>query len=94
MRAYARKFGEDEDKWGVTGLIHDFDYERWPSLEDHPFRGNEILTQLVGQNRRQALIHQRIWDRRRALLDLPIFATERLVVAVVLVAIQLIDRGV
>jgi predicted hydrolase (HD superfamily) len=44
MHAYARKFGEDEEKWGVTGLIHDFDYERWPSAEDHPFRGNEILT--------------------------------------------------
>ncbi len=46
MRAYARKFGEDEEKWGLTGLIHDFDYERWPSAQDHPFRGNEILTQL------------------------------------------------
>ena len=46
MRAYARKFGEDEETWGITGLIHDFDYERWPSLEDHPFRGNEILTEL------------------------------------------------
>jgi putative nucleotidyltransferase with HDIG domain len=44
MRAYARKFGEDEEKWGVVGLIHDFDYDRWPSLEDHPYRGNEILT--------------------------------------------------
>jgi predicted hydrolase (HD superfamily) len=46
MRAYARKFGEDEEKWGITGLIHDFDYERWPSAEDHPYRGNEILGQL------------------------------------------------
>jgi predicted hydrolase (HD superfamily) len=46
MRAYARKYAEDEEKWGVTGLIHDFDYERWPSLEDHPFRGNEILTNM------------------------------------------------
>jgi len=46
MRAYARKFGEDEEKWGLTGLVHDFDYERWPSAEDHPFRGNEILAQL------------------------------------------------
>jgi predicted hydrolase (HD superfamily) len=45
MRAYARKFGEDEEKWGIVGLIHDFDYERWPSLEDHPYRGNEILAQ-------------------------------------------------
>jgi putative nucleotidyltransferase with HDIG domain len=46
MRAYARKLGEDEEKWGLTGLIHDFDYERWPSAEDHPYRGNEILGQL------------------------------------------------
>ena len=43
MRAYARKLGGDEDLWGLVGLIHDFDYERWPSLEDHPYRGNEIL---------------------------------------------------
>ncbi len=43
MRAYARKFGEDADLWGVVGLIHDFDYERYPSLEEHPYRGNEIL---------------------------------------------------
>jgi putative nucleotidyltransferase with HDIG domain len=45
MRAYARKFGDDEEKWAVVGLIHDFDYDRWPSLEDHPYRGNEILTE-------------------------------------------------
>src|SRR6266404_5464236 len=45
MRAYARKFGGDEEHWGVTGLLHDFDYERWPSLEDHPYRGNEILAE-------------------------------------------------
>ena len=43
MRAYARKLGGDEDLWGVVGLIHDFDYDRWPRLEDHPYRGNEIL---------------------------------------------------
>jgi len=40
---YARKFGEDENLWGLVGLLHDFDYERWPSLEDHPYRGAEIL---------------------------------------------------
>src|ERR1700690_4255225 len=59
MRAYSRKFdGEasgvsdlelsklglsEEDLWGIDGLIHDFDYEKYPSLEDHPYRGNEIL---------------------------------------------------
>lgn len=43
MRAYARKFSADEDLWGVVGLLHDFDYEKWPSLDDHPYKGNEIL---------------------------------------------------
>ena len=43
MRAYARKYGEDEDTWGTIGLLHDFDYERYPTREDHPFRGAEIL---------------------------------------------------
>jgi putative nucleotidyltransferase with HDIG domain len=43
MRAYARKFGEDENKWGITGLLHDFDYEKYPTLAEHPFVGNKIL---------------------------------------------------
>ncbi|MBZ5647172.1 MAG: HDIG domain-containing protein [Acidobacteriia bacterium] len=43
MRAYARRFGEDENLWGNVGLLHDFDYEKWPSAQDHPFRGSEIL---------------------------------------------------
>ena len=43
VRFYARKFGEDEELWGLTGLLHDFDYERWPDEENHPFRGCEIL---------------------------------------------------
>jgi predicted hydrolase (HD superfamily) len=61
MRACATKFGgsyqgtpsgvlalegtSEEDLWGIVGLIHDFDYEKYPSLEDHPYRGNEILKQ-------------------------------------------------
>ncbi|MFL5341083.1 MAG: HD domain-containing protein [Gemmataceae bacterium] len=43
MRAYARKLGEDEEKWGLAGLLHDFDYERWPNPPDHPTKGSEIL---------------------------------------------------
>ena len=43
VRGYARLFGEDEEAWGIVGLIHDFDYERWPDASDHPFRGSEIL---------------------------------------------------
>ena len=58
MRACARKFAAgsenltlrefgltEEDLWGIVGLIHDFDYEKYPSLEDHPYKGNEILKQ-------------------------------------------------
>ena len=43
LRGYARKWGEDEEDWGVVGLLHDFDYERWPDQANHPFRGVEIL---------------------------------------------------
>src|ERR1041385_8909080 len=58
MRAYARKLGGDEDYWGIVGLIHDFDYEKYPSAEHHPFRGSEIL-------------QERGWpeDMRRAILS-------------------------
>jgi putative nucleotidyltransferase with HDIG domain len=43
MRAYARKLGEDEERWGLVGLLHDFDYERWPTPPDHPLKGAAIL---------------------------------------------------
>lgn len=43
MRAYARKLGADEETWGIVGLLHDFDYERWPNPPDHPLKGSEIL---------------------------------------------------
>ena len=43
MRHFARQHGEDEAKWGITGLLHDFDYERWPTMEGHPYEGNKIL---------------------------------------------------
>jgi predicted hydrolase (HD superfamily) len=44
VRGYARMFGEEETDWGVVALLHDFDYERYPTSDDHPFRGCEELT--------------------------------------------------
>src|SRR5438132_10970780 len=43
MRAHARKFGADEGLWGTVGLLHDFDYEKYPSAQEHPYKGNAIL---------------------------------------------------
>ena len=53
MRACSRKLSngspdvteDEENLWGIVGLIHDFDYDRWPSLEDHPYKGNAILSE-------------------------------------------------
>jgi putative nucleotidyltransferase with HDIG domain len=45
MRAYALKFGEDEETWGTVGLLHDFDYEMYPQVPEHPMKGTEVLTQ-------------------------------------------------
>ena len=46
VRGYARRLGEDEALWSVTALLHDFDYEQFPSQEEHPWKGVEILRQL------------------------------------------------
>lgn len=43
MRAYAKKFGEDEELWAIVGILHDFDYEVYPNASDHPLKGSEIL---------------------------------------------------
>ena len=43
VRGYARKFGESENDWGIAALLHDFDYERWPTLGEHPVKGSGIL---------------------------------------------------
>ena len=46
VRGYASLYGENEDDWGLVALLHDFDYERYPDAENHPFRGVEVLKAL------------------------------------------------
>ena len=46
LRAYAKKFNEDEELWEITGLLHDFDYEKFPNPPDHPLKGSAILKEL------------------------------------------------
>lgn len=46
MRSYAQKYNEDIELWGMTGLLHDFDYERYPDPPDHPLKGNAVLKEL------------------------------------------------
>jgi predicted hydrolase (HD superfamily) len=57
MRAYAKRFGEDEGVWGLVGLIHDFDYEMYPNAPDHPLKGSEILKEKgLPENLRRAIL--------------------------------------
>ncbi|MGH9541176.1 MAG: HD domain-containing protein [Terriglobales bacterium] len=81
MRAYARRFGEDEERWGITGLLHDFDYERWPDPPDHPQKGNEILARLGWPEdiRRAILSHADYMNVRRVSpMEKSLFACDEL----------------
>jgi putative nucleotidyltransferase with HDIG domain len=81
MRAYARKFSADEERWGVVGLLHDFDYERYPSLSDHPYRGSEILKDrgYSDEIRRAILSHADYTGcRRETQMEKALFACDEL----------------
>jgi putative nucleotidyltransferase with HDIG domain len=81
VRAYAKKFGEDENTWAIVGLIHDFDYEKYPSLEDHPYRGNEILAQRgwPEEVRRAIMSHAEYTGvKRESKLEKTLFACDEL----------------
>src|SRR5579862_3183935 len=94
MRAYARKFGEDEQQWGVVGLIHDFDYEKYPSLDDHPMRGSEILQQRgwPEEIRRAILSHaDHTGVARQSRLEHALFACDEL--AGFITAVALVKPG-
>jgi len=81
MRAYARKFSADEDLWGVVGLLHDFDYEKYPSLEDHPYKGNEILKERgYAEEIRQAIMSHAEYTGvpRQSRMEKALFACDEL----------------
>jgi putative nucleotidyltransferase with HDIG domain len=98
MRAYARKLApgsmEDEELWGVVGLLHDFDYEKYPSLEDHPYKGNEILKErgYPDEIRRAIMSHAEYTGvTRDAPMEKALFACDEL--AGFITAVALIKPG-
>ncbi len=81
MRAYAEKNGEDVEKWRIVGLLHDFDYEMFPSAPDHPAKGSEILREKGYPEDVIYAIrsHADYMDcPRRSLLDRTLFACDEL----------------
>lgn len=90
MRGYARRYDADEELWGITGLLHDLDYERHPSLEEHPWVGAEILRR---EGYPEELVHAVLSHadhtgvERSALLDRALYAVDELVGFIVAVAL-------
>ncbi len=91
MRAYARKFGRDENLWGITGLLHDFDYEKHPTPDEHPMFGVAILEE---KGYPEAMIHAikahapYLGVPRESLLDKALFAVDELTGFIVAVTLM------
>jgi len=76
MRCYAAKSGQDEELWGVVGLLHDFDYERWPEESDHTSRGAEVLRERgVDEEIIGAMMSHAEWNQEEYPLDSPLRKT-------------------
>jgi putative nucleotidyltransferase with HDIG domain len=81
MKAYAAKHGEDQEKFALVGLLHDFDYEMYPNAPDHPLKGSEILR---SRNYPEEIIYaiqchaEYVGNERRSLMDKAIFALDEL----------------
>src|SRR5499425_1407367 len=81
MRAYARKYGEDEEKWAITGLLHDFDYEKYPTPQEHPFVGNKILEERgYSEELRRAILSHADYSgvKRESKMEKTLFACDEL----------------
>ncbi len=89
MRAYARKFGEDEESWGVVGLLHDFDWEIHPNLDEHPAQGAPILRQrgVAEEDIRTILSHGQTGVPRQTLRDRSLYAVDELTGLITAVAL-------
>ncbi len=90
MRAYAHKFGEDEELWGVVGLVHDFDYEKYPTAEEHPYKGNEILKERgVSDEIRKAIMSHAEYTNvpRETRMEKTLFACDELAGLITAVAL-------
>ena len=82
MRTMAGKYGGDPDVWGITGLLHDFDYEKFPTAEEHPYKGVEILKELgYPQEILDAIMGHAEYTgvERKSLLAKSLFAVDELV---------------
>lgn len=81
VKAYAKKFNEDENFWSNAALLHDFDYEKYPSAEEHPFKGSEILKEKGFSNEfRNAILSHADYSGvpRKSLLEKTLFACDEL----------------
>ena len=90
MRHYADFYGEDIELWGITGLLHDFDYEMYPDEENHPYRGNEILEKEgYSEEIRQAIMGHASYTgvARDSLMSKVLFAVDELTGFIIAVAL-------
>jgi predicted hydrolase (HD superfamily) len=81
MRTYAKKFGEDEEKWALVGILHDFDYEMYPDAPDHPLKGSEILQERgISEEIRKAIISHATYTNvpRDTLMAKTLYAVDEL----------------
>ena len=94
VAAYAREWGEDEEKWSVTALLHDFDYEMHPQAPDHPLKGEPILAERgVDEEIRRAILSHATYSGvpRQTRLEKTLFACDEL--AGLLTAISYVKPG-